>query len=45
MFIDKFGIRNFRVFDDEYGFFEEFFFINLLMGLNNLGKSLVIKVL
>lgn len=43
--IDKFGIKNFRIFDDENGFQEELSSINLLTGPNNSGKSSVIKAL
>jgi len=43
--IDKFGIKNFRIFDDENGFLEELSSINLLTGPNNSGKSSIIKAL
>lgn len=43
--IDFIGIKNFRVFDDQEGFFEELSSINLLTGTNNSGKSSIIKYL
>lgn len=43
--IDFIGIKNFRVFDDENGVFEELSSINLLTGTNNSGKSSIIKYL
>lgn len=43
--IDFIGIKNFRVFDDQEGIFEELTSINLLTGTNNSGKSSIIKYL
>lgn len=43
--IDFIGIKNFRVFDDQEGIFEELSSINLLTGTNNSGKSSIIKYL
>ncbi|WP_452231774.1 DUF3696 domain-containing protein [Lacinutrix sp. MEBiC02595] len=43
--IDFIGIKNFRVFDDQNGIFEELSAINLLTGTNNSGKSSIIKYL
>lgn len=43
--IDLIGIRNFRIFSDEKGFFEKFSEINILTGSNNSGKSSIIKFL
>jgi predicted ATP-dependent endonuclease of OLD family len=43
--IDIIGIKNFRIFDDENGFIEEFAQINILTGANNSGKSSVLKFL
>lgn len=43
--IDFIGIKNFRVFDDHEGIFEELSSINLLTGTNNSGKSSIIKYL
>jgi len=43
--IDLIGIRNFRIFSDEEGFFEKFSEINILTGSNNSGKSSIIKFL
>ena len=41
--IDFIGIKNFRVFDEIEGIFEELSSINLLTGTNNSGKSSIIK--
>jgi AAA15 family ATPase/GTPase len=43
--IDLLGLKNFRIFDDQTGFFEELSSINILTGANNSGKSSVIKAL
>lgn len=43
--IDFIGIKNFRVFNDQEGIFEELSSINLLTGTNNSGKSSIIKYL
>jgi len=43
--IDIIGIKNFRIFDDVTGFFEEMSSINILTGANSSGKSSVIKAL
>ncbi|WP_312390905.1 AAA family ATPase, partial [Chryseobacterium sp.] len=43
--IDILGLKNFRVFDNETGFFEEMSAINVLTGANSSGKSSVIKAL
>lgn len=43
--IDFIGIKNFRVFNDQDGIFEELSSINLLTGTNNSGKSSIIKYL
>lgn len=43
--IDFIGLKNFRVFDDQNGIFEELSSINLLTGTNNSGKSSIIKYL
>ncbi len=40
---DFLGLKNFRVFDDKNGFFEELSSINILTGANNSGKSTLIK--
>jgi AAA15 family ATPase/GTPase len=40
-----FGLKNFRVFDDEEGFLEEFAPITLVTGANNSGKSSILKAL
>lgn len=41
--IDFIGLKNFRVFNDQDGIFEELSSINLLTGTNNSGKSSIIK--
>ncbi|EFK36036.1 MULTISPECIES: AAA family ATPase [Chryseobacterium] len=41
--IDIVGFRNFRIFNDHDGFFENLTAINLLTGTNNSGKSSIIK--
>lgn len=41
----SFGIKNFRVFDETKGFFEDLASINLLTGTNSSGKSSLIKAL
>jgi AAA15 family ATPase/GTPase len=41
--IDILGFRNFRIFNDQDGFFENLSAINLLTGTNNSGKSSIIK--
>ncbi|NDV56777.1 AAA family ATPase [Bacteroides sp. 519] len=43
--IEIIGIKNFRIFDDEKGMFEEIAAINILTGANNAGKSTIIKFL
>lgn len=43
--IDNLGLKNFRIFDDNEGFFEEISSINILTGANNSGKSTIIKSL
>lgn len=43
--IDNLGLKNFRIFDDKDGFFEEMASINILIGANNSGKSTIIKSL
>lgn len=43
--IDIFGLKNYRIFDDQNGFLEEFAAINILTGANNSGKSSVVKAL
>lgn len=43
--LNRFGIKNFRIFDDKNGFIEELSEINLITGANNSGKSSVIKAL
>lgn len=41
--IDIIGFKNFRIFDDQDGFFERLSAITLLTGTNNSGKSSIIK--
>lgn len=41
--IDIVGFKNFRIFNDKEGFFENLSAINLLTGTNNSGKSSIIK--
>lgn len=41
--IDILGFKNFRIFNDQEGFFENLSAINLLTGTNNSGKSSIIK--
>ena len=41
--IDILGFKNFRIFDDQDGFFESLSAITLLTGTNNSGKSSIIK--
>jgi AAA15 family ATPase/GTPase len=43
--IDILGLKNFRIFEDQNGFFEEFAAINILTGANNSGKSSIVKAL
>jgi AAA15 family ATPase/GTPase len=43
--IDILGLKNFRIFDDQNGFLEEFAAINILTGANNSGKSSIVKAL
>lgn len=43
--IDNLGLKNFRIFDDKEGFFEEISAINILTGANSSGKSTIIKSL
>lgn len=43
--INIIGLRNFRIFDDGDGIFEEIAPINILTGSNNSGKSSIIKFL
>jgi hypothetical protein len=43
--IDILGLKNFRIFDAQEGFLEEFSSINILTGANNSGKSSIVKVL
>ncbi|WP_353151520.1 AAA family ATPase [Chryseobacterium sp.] len=43
--IEIIGIKNFRIFDDTEGFFEQMSAINILTGANSSGKSSVIKAL
>lgn len=43
--IDILGLKNFRIFEDQYGFLEEFAAINILTGANNSGKSSIVKAL
>lgn len=43
--IDILGLKNFRIFDDQNGFLEEFSSLNLITGANNSGKSSIIKAL
>ncbi|MDM1085777.1 AAA family ATPase [Myroides odoratimimus] len=43
--LDVLGLKNYRVFDQEKGFLEEFTSINLLTGANNTGKSSIVKAL
>ncbi len=43
--IDNLGLKNFRIFDDIEGFFEEISAINILTGANSSGKSTIIKSL
>lgn len=43
--IDIFGLKNYRIFDDQTGFSEEFAKINILTGANNSGKSSIVKAL
>ncbi|MEE6125981.1 AAA family ATPase [Chryseobacterium arthrosphaerae] len=41
--VNIFGLKNFRIFDDQQGILENFSAINLLTGTNNSGKSSIIK--
>jgi len=43
--LDVFGLKNYRVFDNEQGFLKDFTSINLLTGINNSGKSSIVKAL
>ncbi|MCX2450076.1 AAA family ATPase [Pedobacter sp. PLR] len=43
--IDVLGLKNFRIFDDQDGFFAELSSINILTGANNSGKSSIVKAL
>lgn len=43
--LSLFGIKNFRVFDDQEGFLEELAPITLITGANNSGKSSILKAL
>lgn len=43
--IDIIGLKNFRIFDDNKGIFEEIAPISILTGANNSGKSSIIKFL
>lgn len=44
-YLDVFGLKNFRIFDEQFGVLEQMSAINILTGANNSGKSSLIKAL